>query len=315
MGLKKLVVELTSACNLKCDYCFKEPGNSHLDIGLLKRILREARTLGAAKITYTGGEPSLYPELNIALSEAEALGYRYALVTNGWHFSRILPLLKSARQALQHIFFSVDSAEESFHDGVRGSGSYKRILTAAELCRTNALPFSFLSVISARNIHGLTELCVWAEEVGAAGITFGHLLPPSQQLARTLSLTGYQRRAAEAEVRNLDSVLRIRVSFSASACNDAPGACCEAFAGQSVSIDPHGRLSLCCQLAEYRGAQNHDDVVADLNQTDFPMAYGRFLARATAQRARRDNALAMGAEAAAFPCDFCVATTGRINGD
>src|SRR2546425_12182637 len=98
MGLKKLVVELTSLCNLSCEYCLKDFGGSPLDTALLKRILLEARTLGASKITFTGGEASLYPQLDEAFRAAESPGYRSALVTNGWHFPRILPLLDSPRR-------------------------------------------------------------------------------------------------------------------------------------------------------------------------------------------------------------------------
>src|SRR2546430_3361911 len=145
MGLTKLVDELTSLCNLSCEYCLKELGGSHLDIALLKRILQEARTLGASKITFTGGEASLFPQLDEAFRAAESLGYRYALVTNGWHFPRILPLLDSTRRALNHIFFSLDSATETFHDRVRGTGSFQRILNATDLCQTYGLPFSFRS--------------------------------------------------------------------------------------------------------------------------------------------------------------------------
>ena len=306
MGLKKLVVELTSVCNLSCDYCFKELGTSHLDIALLERILQEARTWGASKITYTGGEPALYPRLDDAARIAETLGYRYAMVTNGWHFPRILPILDNTRRALNHVFFSLDSADETLHDRIRGTGSFRKIMIAADLCRTHDLPFSFLVVLNQKNSHEMEQLSLLASELGAAGLRFGHLLPTSERLDRQLSLSDERRRAAEAEARKLDSMLNISISFSAAATNNLPGACCEAFAGQTISIDCRGRLSLCCQLADYRGADNQTDVVADLRTTDFANAYTRFLARALQQRSRRDKALTMGVALAEHPCDFCI---------
>ena len=308
MGLKKLVVELTSLCNLSCEYCFKELGGSHLDIALLKRILQEARTLGASKITFTGGEASLYPQLDEAFRAAESLGYRYALVTNGWHFPRILPLLNGTRRALNHIFFSLDSATETFHDRVRGTGSFQRIMNATDLCQTYGLPFSFLVVLNQKNSGEMEQLALLAAQRGGAGIRFGHLLPTSELQDLQLSLSAEERRAAEAEARRLNSTVDIEVSFSAAASNNVPGACCEAFAGQTVSIDCHGRISLCCQLADYRGAINNKDIVADLNTTDFAHGYVEFLGRALGQRTRRDKALAMGVALAEHPCDFCIST-------
>jgi MoaA/NifB/PqqE/SkfB family radical SAM enzyme len=313
MRLKKLVVELTSLCNLDCEYCFKEPGTSHLSIDLLKRILQECRIWGASKITYTGGEPSLYPSLSEALQMTVELGYKYSIVTNGWQFSRIFPLLDHTRQALKHVFFSLDSAIETLHDEVRGAGSFLRVKAAAELCRVHGLPFSFLVVINRKNFHEMEQLSLLAVRMGAASLRFGHLLPTSKELDRRLSLSCQERRAVEAEVQRLDSLLEIGVSFAASAGNNVPGPCCEPLAGQAVSIDSHGRLSLCCQLAGYRGAANETDLVADLHMTDFATAYAGFLARGVAQTRRRDMALASGVALAEHPCDFCISVTEKTD--
>jgi len=314
MGLKKLVVELTSVCNLSCEYCFKELGTSHLSSALLERVLAEARLLGATKITYAGGEPSLYPYLDKALGIARTLGYRYALVTNGWHFPRIFPLLDDTRAALNHVFFSLDSAEENSHDRVRGQGSYQRIMTAAELCRNHNLPFSFLVVLNRKNFHELEELSLLASRLGAAGLRLGHLLPTSERIDAELSLSDTERRAVEKQAQKLDSTRDITISFAASASNDRPGACCETFAGYTASIDCHGRLSLCCQLADYRGgAANQSDIIADLRTTGFAAAYTKFLARAAAERTRRDKALAAGVALARYPCHFCASSMQKAN--
>jgi MoaA/NifB/PqqE/SkfB family radical SAM enzyme len=308
MGIRKLVVELTSLCNLDCDYCFKQLGGTHLDVGLLDRILRDAREWGASKVTYTGGEVSLYPELQEALRTTRDLGYRYALVTNGWHFTRLLPGIENTRNALKHIFFSLDSVTEALHDGVRGTGSHKRIMTAVDLCRERNLPFSFLAVVTQRNLEEVRELALFAQSAGAAGIRFGHLLPTSEKIDADLALSYVERRAVEAMVGRLESELNIAVSFSASASSSESGACCESLAGQALSIDCHGRLSLCCQLADYRGSATNRDIVADLKNTAFGNAYAGFLALALKQRNCRDRALALGEALAEHPCDFCIDT-------
>jgi len=305
--LKKLVVELTNLCNLDCDYCFKEAGTSHLDIALLHRLLEEARTWGAAKITYTGGEVALYPRLEDVFQRTESLGYRYAVVTNGWHFDRMLPLLISSRTALNQVFFSVDSAYETQHDTVRGKGSYRRILSGVASCQEYSLPFSFLVTVNQRNHNELESLAKLADGLGAEGITFGHLLPTSQFFDQQLCLNHEQRSAAETEARRLGHLLGIAVSFSASAGNDAP-VCCEPLAGHTLSVDSRGRVSLCCQLAGYRGTANEEDVVADLNTVSFGKAYLGFLSLALAQRMHRSRALLAQEVFAKHPCDFCAAS-------
>ena len=311
MGLKKLVIELTSLCNLNCEYCFKEAGTSHIDPALVRRILHQARSWGASKVTYTGGEPSLYPWLEETLLETDAQGYRFALVTNGWHFPRVLPLLKTTRRALNHIFFSIDSATQAAHDRVRGAGSFDRIMNAVDMCLAHMLPFSFLAVVNRKNVHEMEDLSFMAARLGAAGIRFGHVLPTSETLDREQSLSPDERRMAEEQAQRLDSILNIAVSFSATATNSVQGSCCEAFAGHTVSVDCNGFLSLCCQLSQYRGATGRNDVVANLNTIDFGHAYAKFLALAVAQRTRRDKALAAGVALAEQPCDFCARTMDK----
>jgi len=129
-------------------------------------------------------------------------------------------------------------------------------------------------------------------------------------LDQQLSLTDQQRRSAEAESRRLNGLLDIIVSFSASATNEA-SVCCEPLAGRTVSVDCRGRVSLCCQLADYRGSTNRKDIVADLNVVTFGTAYAGFLSLALQQRMRRNNALLSGDPMAKHPCDFCVSTMGK----
>jgi MoaA/NifB/PqqE/SkfB family radical SAM enzyme len=310
MSLKKLVIELTNACNLDCEYCFKKAGTSYLDIALLQRLLEEARSWGASKVTYTGGEVSLHPRFDDVLHRTQALDYRYAVVTNGWHFSRLLPPLIQTRGALKHIFFSLDSVSEPQHDKVRGKGSYTRVMRAAGSCVEHKLPFSFLVVVNQRNYHEMKSLGRLAARIGASGITFGHMLPTSPGLDERLSLANEKRRMAEAEARKLREDLGIAVSFSASETTDTCVSC-EPLAGQMVSIDCRGFVSLCCQLADYRGSTTNNEIVADLNTSTFGRAYASFLSVALLQRMRRRNALVAGEALAKNPCDFCINTMGK----
>jgi len=153
-------------------------------------------------------------------------------------------------------------------------------------------------------------LARFAARLGCKAITFGHMLPTSNFLDRQLSLNDEERQAAEGEVRRLDALLDIVVSFSASASNDA-SVCCEPLAGQTVSVDSHGRVSLCCQLADYRGSTTRKDIAADLNAVSFGRAYASFLSLAIAERTRRNKALLSGEPSAKYPCDFCLAGMGK----
>ncbi len=311
MQLDKLTIELTNLCNLDCAYCFKEAGRAHLNIDLLTSILQQARKLGASKITYTGGEIALYPNLAAALENAAALGYRYAIVTNGWHFQQILPLISATRHALKHIFFSIDAANEADHDRARGKGSFRKIMNAVSLCRFHNLPFSFQLVVNNENFAEMERVALLAARLGAASVKFGHMLPTSASIDQQLSLSADKRQAAENEARALAAIFKISIAFSASESNRELSPPCEALSTQAVSIDARGRLSLCCQLSGYRGGDSDSDIIADLNEIDFASAYEKFLTRAEAQQQRRIEALRDGLPEAQYPCHFCIATMAK----
>lgn len=311
MALSKLSIELTNLCNLDCAYCFKDLGTVHLDPSLVEKVLKQARELGATKVTYTGGEVTLYPHLAQVLKATTEHGFRYALVTNGWHFAKLLPVLQTNRSALHHLFFSMDAADEAAHDQVRGKGSFRKIMKAVSLCRVYQLPFSFQLVVNRSNLHSMETLAILGARLGAASVKFSHMLPTSSGIDDQLSLTENEMLAAEVEARALDAILKIHVEFTASESQTAPVAPCEPLANQTVNIDCRGKLSLCCQLASYRNGNNDIDIIADLAHTDLASAYQKFLVLAAQQLARRNQALAERVPGARFPCHFCVTTLDK----
>lgn len=64
-------------CNLFCDYCTitLEMRRRALETGEVLRAMRAARTLGFDAISFTGGEPTIRPDLLGLVRAARALGY------------------------------------------------------------------------------------------------------------------------------------------------------------------------------------------------------------------------------------------------
>ena len=90
-------------------------------VGLLKVF----RDLGAIKVTFMGGEPTLHPELPKLIHEAKQLGFKYVRIdTNGLFDPQLLdnPLF----QELDEITFSLDGRTEEANDKIRGTRYYKR---------------------------------------------------------------------------------------------------------------------------------------------------------------------------------------------
>lgn len=109
--LRKAYLEITNVCNLACDFC---PGTRRVP-GFLSP--EGFRTLAGRLRPHTDylylhlmGEPLLHPQLGVLLEEADALGFRVMLTTNGTLLRQREDLLLSS-PAVEKVSVSVHSFE------------------------------------------------------------------------------------------------------------------------------------------------------------------------------------------------------------
>jgi MoaA/NifB/PqqE/SkfB family radical SAM enzyme len=321
-GPPRLIVELTNACNLHCAYCLRDEDALYhtpavfLPVELLARLMREAREEAAVSyVMFTGGETTLHPRFGEVLRAVGDEGLKCGFVTNGWHFERVWPAVRENREALTHVAFSLDGATREAHDRWRGRGSFVRVVRAFARCRAAGLPFIVKAVIRRDTAPQLEQLALFAARMGAGAVSFSHLLPTPGESGDAQALGLPERTAAEQEVATLARILKIGVTLNVGYYDTDPAAPCSALAGASWNVDYRGRLTLCCNLSGYRGAAGEADIVADLNVEPFAAGCARLREVASAQVARRAEALAAFAESGrapdlhvGSPCLFCLRT-------
>jgi MoaA/NifB/PqqE/SkfB family radical SAM enzyme len=325
-GPPRLIVELTNICNLHCSYCLRDedalyhtPAN-FFPVELLQRVVREAReSIGARTVMFTGGETTLHPRFREVIEAVGAEGLTCSFVTNGWHFERIWPAVAANRETVSHVSFSLDGPTRETHDRWRGEGSFVRLVRAFARCKAAGLPFIVKLGLRRDTLPLLEQTALFAARMGAASLSFGHNLPTNGAADEELSLSPEDRVAAEQEIAVLARILKMRVTLEVGYSNLDPAPPCSALAGVSCNVDYRGRLSLCCNLSGYRGANGEQDVVADLKEEGFAGAFARLQDVATAQLARRREALAeaarVGTEPDIYlgsPCLFCLRSFGKI---
>jgi hypothetical protein len=148
---------------------------------------------------------------------------------------------------------------------------------------------------------------------------FSHLLPTSSEVEDESALSIEERAQAEQEIGILSNIFKMQIGIATGYYNIDPAPPCSALAGKTCNIDYRGRLTLCCNLSGYRGAEGEPDVIADLTREDFADAYPRLRRVADEQLQRRRRALegfaSSGAEVdlyTASPCLFCLQSFGKI---
>lgn len=322
-----ITVELTNICNLHCSYCIRDDDALHgtrakfFPLDLLARVIEGARAAyDMHYVTFTGGETTLHPQFAEIVELVARENMQLGFVTNGWHFDRVYPALIRHKAAVRMVAFSLDGATRGAHDHWRGEGSFDRVIRAVTRCHMQGIPFIFKTVIRRDTLPQLEQIAMMGARLGASAVHFAHLLPTSSEQDSEFSLSLSEQRSADYEIATLANIFKMAVAVGAGYYNIDPASPCSVLSGTSCNVDWRGRLTLCCNLAGYRGASAEEpDVIADLTQEDFQIAYRRLRDLAEAQLVRRRNALAAFSEAGAepdlatgSPCAFCLHSLGKI---
>lgn len=145
--IKQVFVYLTGRCQLRCKQCLYKPlltsEYDDLSFDTLSVLLSVFKKYGAFKLSFLGGEPTLYYDSSTSkrFSDIVAVGKRlgYTLVradTNGQFNERFLQ--NEEIKKLDELTFSLDGSTAEVHDTIRGkAGAFQncvdRIRQAVEL--------------------------------------------------------------------------------------------------------------------------------------------------------------------------------------
>lgn len=126
---------LTYRCNAFCDFChFGDheafQGTRHAPTEDVLRNLTDLQKLGVRFIDLTGGEPLLHPQLDVIAREAQRLGMRTSVTTNGLLYPKYAERLRGVVDLLH---FSLDSADPATHDRLRGIPCFDAVMRSIRI--------------------------------------------------------------------------------------------------------------------------------------------------------------------------------------
>ena len=158
----RLVIDLTSRCNLRCAYCcfFSRPDESvrtDLPPERWVDLIDEAGKNGVLKVTLRGGEALLSPAFDAVLEAIIRNNMRFGLLTNGKIFTPEIAARFAATGRCDRVKISLDGREE-VHDSLRGKGSHRAALAAIEAVRSAGLPLFVTCAVHKLNYRMLPEI-------------------------------------------------------------------------------------------------------------------------------------------------------------
>lgn len=153
-------LEITSKCNLNCQYCHNALFNNSQDDMTTDEIIQLVKSLDKKhkikKVLLTGGEPLLNKDICEIISEFTNMGIKLDMVTNGTLLTKDY-LKRLEKAGLKRIRLSIDSVDDTIN--TRDKASTKKLWETAELITSNSnIELAIHTVCSPANVDYLYDV-------------------------------------------------------------------------------------------------------------------------------------------------------------
>ncbi len=119
MEKRSICWNITSRCNENCKFCYRIIADNEISLEKNMEILKVLIELSVDKISWTGGEALLYPNLIELLKVAKKNGIKNNLITNGRELSE--ENICEIASYIDYLTLSYDSNSDDIH-GLMGRG-------------------------------------------------------------------------------------------------------------------------------------------------------------------------------------------------
>jgi len=199
-----ILLDPTSACNLRCTGCWAAEYGSKLNLTLdeIDGVIRQGKALGVYMYIYTGGEPLVRKKDLITLCERHS-DCQFLAFTNATLIDEAF-----ADDMLRVRNFMPAISLEGFEaatDGRRGDGVYQKVVRAMAILREKKLPFGISACYTSQNLDSISsdafidQLVEW----GARFIWYFHYMPVGNDAVPALLPSPEQRTAMYRLVRQM----------------------------------------------------------------------------------------------------------------
>jgi radical SAM protein with 4Fe4S-binding SPASM domain len=271
--MTSLAVELTSACNQKCTYCYnawrEDDGRGVGALPTPELVSVLDRTLAAGTfdhVTFTGGEPLSRRDLFEVLDVCVRHGVPFQMISNGGLVTDALATRLASYRPLS-VQVTLDGPTPEVHDAhVGGDGHFERALRGIRTLRERGIRVVGCVVVTRKNASLVGEILDLFASLGVRRISFSRFSPAGYSVRHAADLlpsrTDIVNALALAEERAVRHGLDVASTMPIPPCvvdhEDTPhvrfGACPIGTDAQELALGPRGELRNCTL---------HEEVIGD----------------------------------------------------
>lgn len=166
--MTNIELEISNPCNERCLHCYRTCEGTRrgfLTERQARQVLKQAKELGAASATVTGGEALLNPEWRGIVGAADELGFRTSLFTNGTLMKAEDAEFLAGVKHLKEAQFSLYALDEPIHDAITGlKGSCAATKNAISLLRERGVPVFVSCPVMKENKSAVLDVMRWCDK-------------------------------------------------------------------------------------------------------------------------------------------------------
>ena len=218
----QIVWNITRACNLRCIHCYErsEPGipvKGELTTEEAMRGIDVLSKAGVVIIAFSGGEPTIRPDMLHLVKHAAKRGIYVAMATNAIAFASREKVKEYKQAGLQFVQISLDGVNPETHDSFRGvPGAFEKTVQGIKNCVAEELFVEVAATATRYNYEEIPELVGFADKLGADWFMLYNFVPTGRgrDIAKA-DLTPEEREALLITCWNMLKSRRINVLSTA----------------------------------------------------------------------------------------------------
>jgi len=170
----KIVTGLS--CNIQCIFCYYRDNlkTSNRKIKEIQKDLLFARKNRISQVDFSGGEPTMHPELGKMITFAKNIGIEtVCIISNGIRLSNKNYLKQLQGAGLDEVLFSVHGSNSEIHDAItQCPGSHKKISKALENTVDIGLTVRTNTVVNKINFKDLPDTAEFIKAFSPLQVNF-----------------------------------------------------------------------------------------------------------------------------------------------
>lgn len=177
----QVVWNITRACNLRCKHCYENAGMRDRFELSTEEALRGIDILadaGVLILAFSGGEPTVRPDLPILIRHAAERGMYVAIATNAIALSSMKRLRMLKEAGLGFVQISLDGVDPETHDLFRGvKGSFEKTVQGIKNCVVEDLFVEIATTATHYNYEEIPQIVDFVERLGINWFMLYNFIP------------------------------------------------------------------------------------------------------------------------------------------